>query len=164
MKKLATSLASLAALALTAAPALAVGASSDSKTGTVDMLLSEVYGVEQNGSYSVKGTKACNDAMGAFRNSELKVSYSINPSTLIMSANASYMGAEVPLYPLGISGTYSFMSDGVPQSLKDKHVNRVIFSLNTEFADPEGDVMIVPASGVEPLEMYNCVISNKPPN
>ena len=150
---------SLAILALSAAPALAVG-----NTGSVDLLLSEIYGVEQNGSYSVKGTKVCNEAMGAFRNSALKVSYSINPSTLIMSAEASYMGADVPLYPLGISGTYSFMSDGVPQSWKDKHVDRVIFSLNTGFADPEGDILIVPASNLMPLETYNCVISNKATN
>lgn len=162
MKRLASS---LAVLALSAAPALAVGTTdSGPQTGTAEMLLSEIYGVEKNGSYSVAGTKACRDAMGAFKNSELKVSYSINPSTLIMSATATYMGADVPLYPLGISGTFSFMSDGVPQSLKDKHVDRVIFSLNTDFADPEGDVLVVPAAEVEPLEMFNCVISNKAAN
>lgn len=155
----------LAVLSLSAAPAFAVGnTGSETKTGTVDLLLSEIYGVEKNGSYSVKGTKLCNDTMQAFKNSALKVSYSINPSTLIMSAEASYLGAEVPLYPLGISGTYSFMSDGVPQSLKDKHVDRVIFSLNTGFAGAEGDILIVPASNVMPLEMYNCVISNKAAN
>ncbi|MEW2913065.1 hypothetical protein [Leisingera sp. JC11] len=146
---------SLTALALAAAATAAFAAA---QSGTVKLELTQEFGVEQNGSYSAAGTKMCQESMGGVAGSPLKVSYSIDPSTMIESATADFMGESVPLYPLGISGTYSFMSDGVPQSLKDKHVNRIIFKLDVDFSHPEGDVMFTPGGE------YNCVISNMTPN
>lgn len=146
---------SLTTLALAGA-ATAVFAAA--KTGTVELNLNQEYGVEQNGSYSAAGTKMCQESMGSVAGAPLNVSYSIDPKTLIESATADFMGESVQLYPLGISGTYSFMSDGVPQSLKDKNVDRIIFKLNEDFSHPEGDVMFTPGGE------YNCVISNMTPN
>lgn len=142
---------SLAAAVLCAATSSAIA---DTRSGTANILLTQVFGVEQNGTFSVEGTRKCQATMGDFVGTQLDVQYSVNTTTGIQFATASYMGSDVPLHPLGIAGRYSFMSNGVPPALSEKKVDRIIFNMSLAFGDAEGDVMVVPGGE------YNCVISN----
>jgi len=152
MFHLRTSLAAAAA----ALVLVGTGAIAEQKTGNFALTLNQVYGTTQTGAYSAAGTAFCQGAMGAFLNTSLTGSYDIDTSTLIMSATAEYMEASVDLYPLGLTGSYTFMSDGVPASLQEKDIDRIIVAISLDFTSIEGDVMIVPGGD------YNCVVSNMP--
>lgn len=76
----------------------------------------------------------------------------------MMSATATFEGSEASMFPLGISGRYAFMTDGVPAPLSDMGVNRIILNLSTDFSDKESDVLF--NGNAE----YNCLLSNRAAN
>ncbi len=120
--------------------------------------LTQLYAVTQPGAPDPSGDSMCKDKYGEYLGSALDGKYDINTSTLMMSAEANYLGSMVKMFPLGIAHTYAFMTDGVPPALSDRQINRIIVNVSTDFEKVEGDVMFV--TGGE----FNCVLSNLPAN
>ncbi|ACI97883.1 hypothetical protein [Rhodospirillum centenum] len=141
----------LALLSLTALPAVAA-----EQSGTSTVKLTNLYGVEQTGSRNPGADAACKKAFGSFVGSSMTTTWKVDPSSMMMSAEATYEGAQVRMFPLGIAGTYNFMSDGVPESLAAKKINRLIFALDTSFQNPAGTVLFLMD------EKDNCVLSSQP--
>lgn len=124
------------------------------KTGTETVKLTQVYAVTMPGSRDPSMDGACKEKYGSYLGQTVTSKYDINTQTLIMFASSSVFGTPVELHPLGLSTSYSFMSDGVPQALADKGVSRVIFSIKLDYSQPESDVM------ADLSDTHNCVMSN----
>jgi len=135
-------------------PATAVLAESVSNPYSVD--LTEMYAVTQPGSPDPANDEACKEQYAEYMGSTLEGNYTINTETLIMSATAKFLDVDVSLFPLGISGTYAFMSDGVPSALGDRQISRIVVNVSTDFEKVEGDILFVPGG------TFNCVLSNLP--
>lgn len=148
MKMLLTASASLAMLAGVSGAAFA-------ETGTSTVTLTEAYAVMNTGAPAPAYDGYCRERFSEHLGQDITTRWSIDTSTLLMHADSEVFGASVHLFPLGIHGIYAFMSDGVPEALKELHVDRVLFKLNSEMEDPESDVMFVFGGPV------NCVLSNK---
>ncbi len=141
---------------LTAASAIAFGASAAmAEDGETVVELTVLYAMYPNASPAPRYDWLCEDLFGEYLGGEIATRWRINTSTLIMYAQSEYLGSTVGLHPLGIHGTYAFMSDGVPQPLADRDIHQITFNLNTQFEDPESDVMFVFGGPV------NCILSNK---
>ena len=149
MKTLLTASASLAMLACATGAALA-------ETGTSTVTLTEIHAVMNTGAPAPHYDGYCQARFGEYLGQEVTTSWAIDTSTLLMHADSELFGASVHLFPLGIQGIYAFMSDGVPEELKELQVDRVIFKISTQFEDPESDLLFVFGGPV------NCVLSNKP--
>ncbi len=134
---------------------LAGAAQAETQEGSSSVTLDKIFAVEQTGSPAPAFDSFCRDAFGDRLGSEVTTDWQINPQTLIMIAQSELFGASVLLHPLGISGSYVFMSDGVPDSLAEIGVDRVIFHLSEDFDDPESDVLF------DLDAAFNCLLSNK---
>lgn len=144
--------AALVALALPAA------ANADVLEGTYDLKLDTLYAVTQPGSRAPEGDAYCSSKFETLIGLAMSGAYKINTQTLIMSASATIESSDVSLFPLGISGRYAFMSDGVPKPLEMMHINRIIFNLPLDRSSQEGDVLL------NGNDTYNCVLSNMAAN
>ncbi len=129
----------------------------EEKSGTETVELSKIFAVQNNGSRAPEMDAACKEKHGARLGSKITSKYDINTVSLIMTAQSEVFSVPVVLHPLGISGIYSFMSDGVGQQLEKEGVKRVIFSVSSSFDNPESDVMM----GLD--DNYNCILSNMDP-
>lgn len=127
------------------------------KTGTEAVKLSQVFAVKMNGSRDPSMDGACKDKYGQYLGQTVTSKYDINTETLIMYATSNVFGATVDLHPMGLSTSYSFMSDGVPKAMADKGVMQVVFSLKLDFTHPENDIM------ADLNATHNCVMSNLAP-
>ncbi|WP_420857482.1 hypothetical protein [Marivivens marinus] len=144
--------------ALSLAALLPLSAVADSISGTYDNTLDTLYAVSQPGSRAPDGDSYCKETFGKFVGSTVSGTYDINTTTLMMSATATFEGSEASMFPLGISGRYAFMTDGVPAPLSDMGVNRIILNLSTDFSDKESDVLFNGNAD------YNCLLSNRAAN
>jgi len=134
---------------------LASGAAfAQEKHGTVTVKLTTAQAYQENGTRAPDKDAACMTKYKAYRGAAVTDTYKINTKTLIMSASAKFHGVTTQLYPMGLSGSYSFISDGVPPQLAKLGVMQIIFQLNKQFANPKNMIMF-------PLETgFNCVLSN----
>merc|ERR1712048_516911 len=91
---------------------------------------------------------------------ECEVDYRIDLSTNMQYVNVSIAGVRVPMAAMGLWGTYSFISTSIPSTLEDWNVERVLFSMSTNFTNPSC-VVIFPAYEVPP-DVYapSCLLSN----
>jgi hypothetical protein len=125
-----------------------------SKTGKVTVKLTVAQGFQENGSPAPAKDAACKTKYAAYIGAPVTDTYDINPTTGIMSASANFQNVDTKLYPMGLSGSYSFMSDGVPPELQKIGVMRIIFQISKTFTNPSNSIMF-------PLETgYNCVLSS----
>ena len=149
----------LAASALSAGFVIAFSGASfaEERSGTETVELSRIFAVQNNGSRAPGMDAACKEKHDSRLGSKITSKYDINTTTLIMSAESEVFSIPVRLYPMGISGVYAFMSDGVGDQLEKEGVKRVIFSVSMQFDNPESDIMM----GLD--ENYNCILSNKDP-
>jgi hypothetical protein len=129
----------------------------EQKTGSETVVLTQVYGVAMNGSRDPAADGACKAKYGGYLGQKITTKYDINTQTLIMTATSDVFGTPVLLHPMGISTSWSFMSDGVPKALEAKGVERVIFSMTLDFKNPESDIM----GTLDAKD--NCVLSNLAP-
>lgn len=137
--------------------ALTNTAMAEQKSGSETVALSQVYGVTMTGSRDPSADGACKQKYGGYLGQKITSKYDINTKTLIMSATSTVFGVPVVLHPMGLSTSYSFMSDGVPKALEDKGVMRVIFSMTRAFKNPESHIM----GTLNTTD--NCVLSNLAP-
>ncbi|KZM50374.1 hypothetical protein [Labrenzia sp. OB1] len=122
--------------------------------GKTSVKLTTASAFLENGSRAPDKDDACTERYEADLGTVVNIEFGINVTTLIMLAEAEVQGIAVELHPLGISGTYSFMSDGLPESLREKGFMREIFSVKTDFSNETFDLM------GELDENTNCVLSN----
>ncbi len=130
----------------------------EEKQGTETVELTKIFAVQNTGSRAPSMDAACMDKYGSRMGSKVMSKYDINTTTLIMTADSEVFSVPVVLHPLGITGIYSFMSDGVGEQLEKEGVSRVIFSISTNFDNPESDIMMNLDAN------YNCILSNKDPS
>lgn len=130
----------------------------EEKSGTETVELTRIFAVQNTGLRAPGMDAACKDKYGARLGSKVISKYDINTVSLIMTADSEVFSVPVELHPLGITGIYSFMSDGVGDKLEKEGVSRVIFSISTRFDDPESDIMMNLDAN------YNCILSNKDPS
>lgn len=130
----------------------------EEKTGTESVELTKIFAVQNNGSRAPDMDAACKEKHGARLGSKITSKYDINTVSLIMTAQSEVFSVPVVLHPMGITGVYAFMSDGVGEQLEKEGVERVIFSISTQFDNPESDIMM------SLDENYNCILSNKDPS
>lgn len=135
-----------------------LAATAETISGDYDEALSVLYAVSQPGSPEPAGDSYCTETFGNHVGSQVTGSYQIDTSTYMMSATASFQGSEVALYPMGLSGRYAFMSDGVPPALQDMKVNRIVLNMSTDQTEREVDVLLIGD------DSYNCVLSNMAAN
>jgi|GEM_PF-1965315 len=125
-----------------------------SKTGKVTVKLTVAKGYQENGSPAPSKDAACKTKYATYIGAPVTDTYDINPKTGIMSASANFQNADTQLFPMGLSGSYSFMSDGIPPELQKIGVTRIIFQISKQFTSPSNSVMF-------PLETgFNCVLSS----
>lgn len=150
----------LTASIVTAAIALVFPAASfaEEKSGTETVELNRIFAVQNTGSRAPDMDAACKERYGSRLGSKITSKYDINTTTLIMTAESEVFSVPVQLHPMGITGVYAFMSDGVGDQLAKEGVERVIFTLSSEFDNPESDIMM------DLDENYNCILSNKDPS
>jgi len=131
-----------------------VAAFAQDKEGTVTVKLTMAKGYQENGSPAPGKDKACAAKYKEFMGAPVTDTYKINPKTGIMSASANFQKVDTQLYPMGLSGSYSFISDGVPPELQKIGVMRIIFQISKTFTSPKNMVMF-------PLETgFNCALTN----
>jgi hypothetical protein len=124
------------------------------KEGTVTVKLTMAKGYQENGSPAPSKDAACAAKYKAYIGSPVTDTYKINPKTGIMSASANFQNVSTQLYPMGLSGSYSFISDGIPPELAKIGVTRIIFQISKQFTAPKNMIMF-------PLETgFNCVLTN----
>lgn len=139
-----------------AGAALLVAPAAMAETGTTDVTLDKIYAVMQNATPAPQFDSYCESRFADDLGTETSTDWSINPDTHIMWADTTVFGATASLYPMGIYGTYAFISGELPSTLTDRNVDRVIFKVNTDFEDPEVDLLLTFGAA------FNCVLSNKP--
>lgn len=132
-----------------------VASYAEEKSGSETVELTYIFAVQNTGSPAPSMDASCKEKYGSHLGSKVTSKYNINTTTLIMSSESMVFSVPVQLHPLGISGIYSFMSDGVGEQLEKEGVHRVIFSISTNYDNPESDIML------NLDDSYNCILSNK---
>lgn len=130
----------------------------EERRGAETVELTHIFAVQNTGSRAPSMDAACKAKHGSRLGSKIVSKYDINTATLIMSAESVVFSVPVQLHPMGITGIYAFMSDGVGDKLEKEGVERVIFSISTKFDNPESDIMM------DLDKNYNCILSNKNPS
>lgn len=134
-------------------------------TGTTKVKLTHVFASLQNGSQDKNPADiaACKKQVSEPNSKYLGIivvgKYSINPSTLIMSASATLPSPQstqpleltIPLKPLGIAGQYAFGAFR-PAELPNTYV---LYSLNLQFKSPTNTILVLNEG-----KNYNCVVSS----
>ncbi|WBQ09419.1 hypothetical protein L2D01_10980 [Hyphomonadaceae bacterium ML37] len=139
-----------------AAAALASAPAAMAETGTTDVQLTLLYAVMQNASPAPQYDAYCQSRFQSYLGTETSTQWNINPQSLIMWADTTVFGATASLTPMGLYGTYAFISGQLPPALTERNVDRVVFVLNESFEDPEVDLLLTFGAP------FNCVLSNKP--
>jgi hypothetical protein len=125
-----------------------------SKQGKVPVKLTTAKAYQENGSPAPSKNAACASKYKAYIGAPVIDTYDINPKTGIMTASANFQNVDTQLYPMGLSGSYSFISDGIPPELQKIGVMRIIFQISKTFTSPKNMIMF-------PLETgFNCALSN----
>ena len=131
-----------------------VAAFAQDKQGTATVKLTTAKAYQENGSPAPSKDAACTAKYKTLLGSTVTDTYNINPKTGIMSASATFQNVSTQLYPMGLSGSYSFISDGVPPELQKIGVMRIIFQISKQFTSPKNMILF-------PLETgFNCALSN----
>lgn len=130
MKRLCLLLAS--ALLLCASPAAA-----NPVTGRVTVLLNHFYGMEKNGTYKPSANAACARHFHSLVG-RATTTYTIDPQTLMMSAQTTFHGMTYTLHPLGLAGQYAFGYFQPPNP-----IFAVTFNLSLQFTNPRSAVGLV---------------------
>lgn len=153
----------LAAGVIATSFALPAAAAGDAHTGTATVKLQYVHAVTQTGTPAPKHDAACkkqlSDPNSKFVGMPVKTDYSIDPKTLMMSAESMFpspvatqpLELTVKMNPLGIKGVYSFGAFK-PAELPNAYV---LFSISEKFTNPVSKFLIINAD-----KDYNCVISS----
>jgi hypothetical protein len=139
-----------------AAAALASAPAALAETGTTDVQLNRLYAVMQNASPAPQYDAYCQSRFQSYLGTETSTQWTINPQSLIMWADTTVFGATASLSPMGLYGIYAFISGELPPVLTERNVDRITFVLNSEFEDPEVDLLLTFGAP------FNCVLSNKP--
>ena len=105
------------------------------------LTVTQISGLTNTGAKAPQYDAACRSRYGKWMGQSIRTDWNINPSTLIMSASTTAEGNVVALFPLGLSGSYSFMSDGVPSGLSGQGINRVMFELSLQLGSPESRML-----------------------
>jgi len=122
--------------------------------GTVTTKLSQANAYQENGSPAPSKDAACTAKYKVQLGQPVVDTYDINVKTGMMTASATFRTVPTKLYPMGLSSSYSFISDGIPPELQKIGLMRLIFKLDKQFANPKNYLMF-------PLETgFNCVLSN----
>ncbi len=145
----------LVSLTLALAGLLAVDAGiAAAQKGTVATKLMQANAYQDNGSPAPAKDAACTAKYKTFLGQQVVNTYDINVKTLIMTASATFKGVPTQLYPMGLSSSYGFISDGIPPALQKIGLTRIIFQLDKQFGNPRNALMF-------PLETgFNCVLTN----
>jgi hypothetical protein len=124
------------------------------KQGKVTVKLTMAKGYQENGSPAPSKDAACKTKYATYIGAPVTNTYNINVKTGMMSASANFQNVDTQLFPMGLSSSYSFMSDGVPPELQKIGVMRIIFKISKQFTAPQSSIMF-------PLETgFNCVLTN----
>jgi hypothetical protein len=124
------------------------------KQGKVTVKLTMAKGYQENGSSAPSKDAACKTKYATYVGAPVTSTYDINVKTGMMSASSNFQNADTQLFPMGLSSSYSFMSDGVPPELQKIGVMRIVFKISKQFTSPQSSVMF-------PLETgFNCVLTN----
>jgi hypothetical protein len=145
----------LAVLFVTAGLVGGSAAGAADHAGTDTVTLSRALGLQETGAPAPAQDAACKAKFGKYLGEKVTTEYKIDPQTSIMSASSTFKSVPTKLFPLGISGAYYFMSDGVPPPLKDLGVMRIIFNVDKTFKNPTSKLMF--PLGVE---KYNCLLTS----
>jgi len=109
-------------------------------SGDKTLRLTYVTAYYPNGSIGdQKQIEACNNKFKRLLKDNVLFHYEIHPTTLFETATATFAGRKIQLYPLGITGKYYFMSDGVGD-LGLLHIKNIIFSISKDTASARGSV------------------------
>jgi hypothetical protein len=134
---------------------IALSTSALAQNGNFTVTLNSIKAVDQTGSPDkIHDANCWNQYKNLKQNAE--VTYNIDPNTYQESASAKLFGSSVQLYPQGIAGKYSFISDSLPTTLSSKNINRVIVSMDTHYNNQQVDILF---SSEE--NKYNCLLSGK---
>jgi len=125
------------------------------QTGTDTVTLSSAAGLQATGAPAPSMDAACKNKYGKYLGEKVTTQYKIDPKTLLMSASSTFKAVPTPLFPMGISTGYYFMSDGIPQPLKDLGLMRIIFSVDKTFKNPASKLMF-PLG----IEKFNCLLAS----
>ncbi|MES3021520.1 MAG: hypothetical protein V4857_08020 [Pseudomonadota bacterium] len=143
----------------------ATAAPNDAHKGSATVRLQYVYGVQQSGSPDPAHDAACKKQLSQTQSKYLgmtvKTTYSIDPQSLIMSANSSFrspvatqpLQLNADLKPLGLADSYSF---GVFRPTVLPSAYGVMFSVDLKFAEPKSTFIVFGPKD----QTYNCVISS----
>jgi len=124
------------------------------KQGKVTVKLTVAHAYQENGTPAPSKDAACKTKYASFLGAPVTDTYNIDVKTGIMSATANFQNVDTQLYPMGLTGSYSFISDGVPPELQKIGVMQIIFQISKQFTSPSNSIMF-------PLETgFNCVLSS----
>ena len=141
---------------LSTAAALAAAPAALAETGTTEVRLDRLYAVMQNASPAPQFDPYCQARFQHSLGTPTSTQWHIDPQTLIMWADTTVFDATASLTPMGLYGIYAFISGQLPPALTERNVDRITFVLNTEFEDPEVDLLLTFGAP------FNCVLSNIP--
>lgn len=109
----------------------------DPVTGHESVYINEVNAYSMSGApdTDVDHQNTCMQKFGWISNSDiLEIDYKIHVKTGMQSASIKFKDALVDLQPMGISKSYSFMTQrGIPAALKELNIRQIYFRLNKEF-------------------------------
>ncbi|MEP7247061.1 MAG: hypothetical protein ABI885_25715, partial [Gammaproteobacteria bacterium] len=80
--------------------------------GTVTTKLLQANAYQDNGSPAPAKDAACTAKYKTFLGQQVMNAYDINVKTGMMTATATFKGVPTQLYPMGLSSSYGFISDG----------------------------------------------------
>lgn len=126
-------------------------AADDEHTGDVTVTLNNVFALYPTGTPDPAMDGACKTQLQDYIGKTVQTKYKINSSTFIMSATSTVNTTDIPLHPLGLSGSYSFAAFKV----KPLSNATVLFSLNLQFGNPISKLIFINLD-----KDYNCLISS----
>lgn len=138
---------SLAIFALVFGAAIAQG-----KEGKDTVKLTTAKAYQENGSPAPSKDAACAAKYKTYIGASVTNTYNID--TKSQTASSNFQNVDTKLIPMGLSSSYSFISNGIPPELQKIGVMRIIFQISRTFTSPKNMVMF-------PLETgFNCALSN----
>ena len=130
-------------------------ASGEEHHDTVHLELHTIFGVDETGSPNHDFDAACQEHYQSMQGQTVDTEYRINPSTMIMSADAKFHDAHATLNPMGIEGTYAFISgEGIPAEWEEMGIRQANFEIDTHFEHPKSSFL------AHQDEHHNCVITS----
>jgi len=129
---------------------IAFAESSALHVGTLKTNLKTLYAIHENEARAPSYDQLCQDKFNRYKNRSFFVSYSINTQTLKEDATAMFSGYSIKLMPMGLTGQYAFLSDGV-SGLEALQVGAAI---NTSFTELKGSILF------KYDDQINCVLES----